>query len=90
MFYSELILYANQNGYKPGWAFYNFRDRYGEDPDRKLLPIPAKDYSPSTLAWIKHRNIKRAKSMFRMERAKKSNEYNLSMNRKAFERAGSE
>lgn len=61
-FYSELILYAQMNGYKPGWSFYKFRDKFGKDPGRNLQPVPAADFAPSTLSWIRSRNIARAKA----------------------------
>ena len=34
--YYDLLCTARANGYKPGWADYKFRDRYGEFPVQEL------------------------------------------------------
>lgn len=63
--YSNLILHANLRGYKPGWAYWAFKDKFKVTPPSFLLKIPAPDLSPDVQSWIKSRNIRRAKSQFR-------------------------
>ena len=57
-FYSELLGYARQKGYKDGWAYHAYRERVGVGPAEKGFPIQP---TPATLSWIKHLNIARAK-----------------------------
>ena len=61
-FYSELIFYAKLRGYKSGWAYWAYRDKFKEPPNRSLLNTPARDISPETSGWITSRNIRQAKS----------------------------
>lgn len=60
-FYSELILHSNLRGYKPGWAYWAYRDKFKMPPPSDLFAIPAKDISPMTESWIRARNIRQAK-----------------------------
>ena len=60
-FYRELIQYARIQGYKDGWAFYAYQDKFHEKPQLffRKDPLPLQ---PATASWIKHRNIAKAKS----------------------------
>jgi len=60
--YSELICYAELMGYKSGWASYAYKDKFGRFPERLLVQVPAPMVSPEVSGWIKHRNIRQAKS----------------------------
>lgn len=59
-FYSELIYYARSRGYKDGWAFHKFREKFGVDP--KGLKSDAVPPSVETSGWIRSRMIAYAKS----------------------------
>lgn len=56
-FYSELLGYAKEKGRKPGWAAYQYKDKYGVWPNA-VKPVPTE---PTALVkgWIKHQAIKR-------------------------------
>ena len=58
IFYAELLGHALIKGYKSGWAYHAYRQRFGVGPASKPAPI-----SPSiaTASWIKHYNITKAK-----------------------------
>ena len=60
-FYRELIGYAQERGYKYGWAFHQYRARYNENPDKKFANIAAIP-STKTRNWLKHVWIKRNKA----------------------------
>jgi len=57
-FYSELLGYAREKGYKEGWAYHAYKHRIGVGPPSKPSPISP---SAATRSWIKHLNIARAK-----------------------------
>lgn len=59
-FYSELVAYAKTKGYKSGWAYWAFKDKFHVAPANLLKPVPADSISPETKAWITHRNIAKA------------------------------
>jgi DNA repair protein RadD len=65
-FYSQLKGYAEQRGYKPGWARNKFREKYGVWPNG-YENVPASEPTPKTMSWIKSRNIAWAKSRKRHE-----------------------
>ena len=60
-FYQELIGYAESKGYKPGWAFYAYQDKFGIEPSTRFNKTPATP-SLEVLRFIQHRNIKKAKA----------------------------
>jgi superfamily II DNA or RNA helicase len=60
--YSELLRYADLRGYKPGWASYAFKDKFGAFPPGVLYPIQSQMVSPEVASWIKARNIRKAKA----------------------------
>ena len=59
-FYSELRGYAITHGYKDGWAYWAYKDKFGVGPANTFRGIPLSP-SAATLSWIKHRNIVKAK-----------------------------
>jgi hypothetical protein len=60
-FYSQLLRYSRDKGYSDGWAYYSYKDKFGTGPSVK--PMPSLYVEPSTEAWIKHRNIRRARML---------------------------
>lgn len=60
-FYSELIAYSISKGFKSGWAYYAYKDKFGVFPG-STLSKKAKLPSAAVLSWIRHRNIVKAKS----------------------------
>ena len=60
-FYRELIGYAQEKGYKYGWAFHQYRARYNESPDKAFTNVPAMP-TIKTRNWLKHLWIKRKKA----------------------------
>lgn len=55
--YAELLYYANQRGYKPGWASVNYRERVGGWPPREWVTVPPVEPTRETLNWIKSKMI---------------------------------
>ena len=62
-FLAELLLVAKEKGYKKGegWAKYIYRERFGVWPN-KIEKVLVHAVSQDTKNWLKHQNIKRAKS----------------------------
>jgi hypothetical protein len=58
--YSQLLTVAQDEGYQPGWAAHAYRDKFGCWP-RGMLDMPA-PVTPEVRGFLKHRNIRRAKS----------------------------
>lgn len=57
-FFQGLLGYAKAKGYKDGWAFHAYIDKFGVQPSwKKQVAIP----NPEVIGWITHRNIKNAK-----------------------------
>ncbi len=61
-FYAELCLYATEMGYQPGWAAHKFKEFYSVWP-KGCRGGHAKEVSMATRAWIRSRQIARAKSL---------------------------
>ena len=59
-FYRELLGIAKSKGYKHGWAYFQFRTRFNESPDKKFVEIAAIP-TTKTINWVKHQWIKRKK-----------------------------
>jgi DNA repair protein RadD len=57
--YSQLLGYARNKGYQPGWAFHKYREFTGREP-RGLNQVAAAP-TPEILGWIKSRQIAFAK-----------------------------
>jgi hypothetical protein len=55
-FYQELRGYAATRGYKSGWTAHKFKEKHGHWP-RGLGHLAPLDPSPTTLSWIRSRNI---------------------------------
>ena len=70
-FYSELRGYAITHGYKDGWAYWAYKDKFGVGPANSFKGI-ALSPSSATLSWIKHRNIVKAKQREKHPRATNS------------------
>jgi len=64
-FYSQLLAVATERGYKRGWAFHKYREKYGVDP-KGLHEVP-QEPSEMTLRWVRSRFIKWSKSRSRQE-----------------------
>lgn len=62
-FYSELLCYAQMKGYKSGWAYYKYEEKFNSKPNG-LSPVQ-KHPSPQTLKWIKSRTIAFARAKAR-------------------------
>jgi superfamily II DNA or RNA helicase len=62
-FHAGLAYIARERGYKPGWAAYKYKEKFGHWPlQRYVTPTPP---SAEVLAWERHCRIKYAKSMAR-------------------------
>lgn len=61
IFYCELLGFAQERGYRRGWAFHQYRERFLENPHKTFLnkPVPPSD---KTRSWVKHLTIKRRKA----------------------------
>jgi hypothetical protein len=62
VFHRELLWVARQRGYKPGWAAYKHKEKFGVWPQERSAPPPMPP-PPSTLAWVRSRQIAYAKSL---------------------------
>ena len=60
--YSEFLRYADLRGYKNGWAYYAYQDKFKVPPPRWLMPHMSQMISPEVASWIKSRNIRKAKA----------------------------
>jgi len=60
--YRELILHANLRGYKPGWAYWAYKDKFGVAPSNSLSETAAEFVSFEVQNWITARNIRKAKA----------------------------
>jgi len=60
-FYRQLLGYALEHGYKPGWAYHSHKDKFGVYPSTQFRKHPLTP-EQEVQNWIRHRNIKRAKS----------------------------
>lgn len=54
-FYSELLYYSKQKGYKDGWASHKYKEKFGVFP--RSIPKEIAPPSPQTMKWIKSRRI---------------------------------
>lgn len=60
--YSELLLHAHLRGYKPGWAYWAYKDKFKVGPDHSLSDKPAPFVSYEVQNWITSRNIRKARA----------------------------
>jgi superfamily II DNA or RNA helicase len=57
-FFAELKAYSAEHGYKPGWAAFKFKEKFGNWPPRDFEHVaPAEMMSAPTISWIRSRNI---------------------------------
>jgi superfamily II DNA or RNA helicase len=59
--YSQLVLHADLRGYKKGWAYWAYKDKFGVGPDHSLIHVAANMITPEVQSWITARNIRKAK-----------------------------
>jgi hypothetical protein len=59
--HAMLAFIAVDQGYKPGWIAYKYKEKFGEWPRRGSHPIPMRP-TPEVLAWVRSRNIAYAKA----------------------------
>lgn len=64
LFYRRLLGYAHQRGKSQSWVLAKFKSKYGEWPHKKHGVQPLEP-TPDVIGWIKHSNIKYAKSKAR-------------------------
>ncbi len=57
--YAQLIGYANFRGYKPGWAWHKYKEKFGVQPSMST-PAP-KPLGIDVERWIIAANIRSAK-----------------------------
>lgn len=60
-FYSEILYYGRQKGYKDGWSAYKFKEKFGAFPPKAWSSAEGIPPSPETLGWIKSKTIAYAK-----------------------------
>jgi superfamily II DNA or RNA helicase len=65
-FFGELKNYAFQFNYKPGWAAYKYRERFGVWPNA-YKDAPPREVSRATESWIRSQQIRYAKRRNREE-----------------------
>ena len=63
-FYSELVYYAKQKGFKEGWAKHKYKEKFGVFP--QAITVENRPTSVTTLKWIKSRFIAYNKSKARL------------------------
>ncbi|MFZ9068410.1 MAG: DEAD/DEAH box helicase [bacterium] len=56
--YSELILFARQKGYKDGYAAHKFKAKFKTWPPKQLVAYPAESVSTEVSNYIKYLNIR--------------------------------
>jgi DNA repair protein RadD len=61
-YYRELKGIAKQKGYKSGWAYHQFKDRFKVSPNDQFIQIPLEP-SLQTINYVKHAWIKRRKAV---------------------------
>jgi superfamily II DNA or RNA helicase len=60
--FSQFVLYAKMRGYYPGWAYWAYQDKFHSKPPHHFLNRPAEQITPEVEAWIRYRNIRKAKA----------------------------
>jgi len=66
-FYRELLGYAEQKGYKAGWAAHAYESKYRELPPRDWARQGAAVPSPKTYGYVKFLTIRRARSRHKQQ-----------------------
>ena len=57
--HAQLLSICQQREYKPGWAAYKYKEKFGQWPNGSPAPTPP---SAEVLGWVRSRNIAWAKS----------------------------
>jgi len=66
-FYAQLLGHAENRGYKPGWAFHAYKDKFSIGPSM-AKPAPAAP-GMAVLNWVTSQNIRKAKAFAKELRA---------------------
>lgn len=67
---AQFVTYADEHGYKRGWAYNKYIERFGVKPVTSVNHHPGGyDITPHVASWIKSRQIAWAKSKSRNDRA---------------------
>lgn len=61
-FYAELLGYAAQKGYKPGWAAYSYKSKYKQLPPREWQNDRPMTPSTTTQRFLKYLQIRRGRA----------------------------
>jgi hypothetical protein len=61
-FFAQLKGYALQKGYREGWAFYKYREKFNVEPSWNMKRVPAMAPGPEVSSWIRFTQIQWAKS----------------------------
>ncbi len=64
--YSQLLGYAEDRGFKTGWAYHKYAEFFGGKHPNGLRQVAAEP-TPEILGWIKSRNIAQAKAKQKQE-----------------------
>jgi DNA repair protein RadD len=64
-FYAQLLGYAQNRGYRPGWAFYKYEEKFGVRPSMKT-PAPIAP-GAALKSWVVSQNIRKARSGAKQE-----------------------
>jgi DNA repair protein RadD len=59
--YQELIGYALRHGFKPGYGYFRFVDKFGHKPSTRYSKLPL-DPSAEVSGWMTHYNIRKRHS----------------------------
>jgi DNA repair protein RadD len=62
--HGQLIFIAQERGYKPGWTYYKYKEKFGKSPPRGSPPEPIPPTS-EVGSWVRSRQIAFAKSQQR-------------------------
>lgn len=55
-FFSQLIYLAQIKGYKPGWAYFKFKEKFGHEPNK--LKFVASPVTKEVANWVVSQNIR--------------------------------
>jgi superfamily II DNA or RNA helicase len=59
--FSQLLYYSRNKGYRDGWAANKYRDKFGVWPKNMNYFTPHRE-NPEVMAWLKHKQIAYAKA----------------------------
>ena len=62
LFYAELSRHAYLRGYKSGWAYHAYKERFGVGPASSFPSTASVSIRTETQNWITYRNIRQSKS----------------------------